>query len=232
MSEWWTYSLSSFLLFSARTYYRLFELYNADVWPLQLVTLAAGIAILFLIVRGPAWSGRVIATLLAAVWLFVAWAYLLVRYDPINFAARYYAIGFVLQAALLVWTGVIRDRIRFDSSPLIPAKAGMQRWVGISLIIYALVLHPLIAPLSGRPWTQAEIFGLAPDPTVIATLGVLAAAVRPNWHLLMLPLAWCAISALTLWTMESPEGPMIAAAGVLVLVAHFVRRRGEIPHHS
>ena len=41
MSEWWTYSLSSFLLFSARTYYRLFELYNAEVWPLQIVTLGA-----------------------------------------------------------------------------------------------------------------------------------------------------------------------------------------------
>ncbi len=36
MSEWWTYTLSDFLLFSARTYYRLFELYNRDVWPAQL----------------------------------------------------------------------------------------------------------------------------------------------------------------------------------------------------
>jgi hypothetical protein len=33
MSEWWTYSLSDFLLFSPRTYYRLFELYNLAVWP-------------------------------------------------------------------------------------------------------------------------------------------------------------------------------------------------------
>src|ERR1043165_8778655 len=98
MSEWWTYSLTSFLLFSARTYYRLFELINADVWPLQIVTLAAGTAILDLIVRRPAFGGRIVAAILAALWLFVAWAYLLERYDPINFAARYYAICFVLQA--------------------------------------------------------------------------------------------------------------------------------------
>ena len=104
MSEWWTYSLSSFLLFSARTYYRLFELTNADVWPLQIITLAAGLAILALIIRGTAWSGRVIAAILAALWLFVAWAYMLQRYDPINFAARYYAAGFVIQAALLIAT--------------------------------------------------------------------------------------------------------------------------------
>ena len=238
MSEWWTYSLTSFLLFSPRTYYRLFELTNADVWPLQVVTLAAGLAILVLIVRDAAWSGRVITALLAALWLFVAWAYMLERYDAINFAARYYAIGFVLQAMLLVWTGVICDRARFLSAPLIPAKAGIHsvtrrphvgswvpafagtsggRWIGTALIAYALVLHPLIAPLSGRPWTQAEIFGLAPDPIVIATLGVLIATARPNWHLLILPLLWCAISALILWAMEQPEAPVIASAAAIAL---------------
>ena len=85
----------------------------------------AGIAILVLIVRGAAWSGRAVAAILAALWLFVAWAYLLERYDPINWAARYFAIGFVLQAALLVWTGVIRDRLRFDHSASIAAKVGL-----------------------------------------------------------------------------------------------------------
>jgi hypothetical protein len=82
--------------------------------------------------------------------------------------------------------------------------------MGLALLIYALAIHPLIAPLAGRPLAQAEIFGLAPDPTAIATLGVLLAATRPCWHLLILPLAWCAISWLTLWTMESPEAPVLA----------------------
>ena len=207
MSEWWTYSLSSFLLFSARTYYRLFELTNADVWPLQIVTLAAGLAIPVLVVRGAASGGRVVAAILAALWLFVAWAYMLQRYDPINFAARYYAIGFAIQAGLLIWTGVIRDRLHFDP----------PRWIGIAFIIYALVLHPLIAPLSGRPWTQAEIFGLAPDPTVVATLGVFVAAARPNWLLLILPLLWCVISGLTLWAMESPEAPILPLAAAVAV---------------
>ena len=45
MSEWWTYSLSDFLMFSARSYWRLTELYNRDVWPAQLVALAAGVGI-------------------------------------------------------------------------------------------------------------------------------------------------------------------------------------------
>jgi hypothetical protein len=46
MSEWWTYSLSDLLMFSARTYYRLFELYNLAIWPAQLLAGTLGVAIL------------------------------------------------------------------------------------------------------------------------------------------------------------------------------------------
>lgn len=215
MSEWWTYSLSSFLLFSPRTYYRLFELYNADAWPLQLFTLAMGLAICARTIFATSWSDRVIATMLSVVWLIVASLYLLQRYDTINYAARYFAVGFALQAALLFWAGVIRDRLRADSG-----DSGI-RWIGLAMIIYAVALHPLIAPLSGRSWMQAEIFGLAPDPTVIATLGVIVAAARAHWHLMVLPLLWCVISGLTLWAMESPEAPVIAAAGLLAVAARF-----------
>jgi uncharacterized protein DUF6064 len=213
MSEWWTYRLTSFLLFSPRTYYRLFELYNEAVWPLQIIALALGLAIVGLIPGGQTsakleWRGRAVAAILAACWLFVAWAYLLERYDSINWAARYFAIGFALQAALLVWT-VVRDRLRFDVSGFVGKS-------GVAVIVYALAIHPLIAPLAGRPWTQAEIFGLAPDPTAIATLGVLLAAAPIRAHLLVLPLLWCAISGLTLWTMEQPEAlaPLLALATI------------------
>ena len=208
MSEWWTYSPSSFLLFSPRTYYRLFELTNEAVWPLQIVALALGLAIIALILRGPAWRGHAVAAMLAACWLFVAWAYLLERYDSINWAARYFAIGFALQAALLAWT-VVRDRLRFDVHGFVGKS-------GIAMIVYAVAIHPLIAPLAGRPWTQAEIFGLAPDPTAIATLGVLLAATPTRTHLVVLPLLWCAVSGLTLWTMEQPEAlaPLLAVATI------------------
>jgi hypothetical protein len=214
MSEWWTYSLTNFLLFSPRTYYRLFELYNAEVWPLQLVTLALGCAIALFVLRPRAWSGGAIATILAALWLFVAWAYLLERYDTINWAARYVAIAFALQAALLVWTGAIRDRLAFSTRDVTSR-------IGLALFFYALAIHPLIAPLTGRPITQAEIFGLAPDPTAIATLGILLAADRPPLHLYAIPLLWCLVTGLTLWTMESPEAPLpplLALLGVALAI--------------
>ena len=55
MFEWWAYQPSDLLMFSPQTYYRLFELYNAGLWPAQILTLAAGVAIAILMVRGPRW---------------------------------------------------------------------------------------------------------------------------------------------------------------------------------
>src|SRR4029450_4190009 len=51
MSEGWTYRAEDFLLFSPRVYWRMFELHNAALWPLHLLTLAAGLIIILLIAR-------------------------------------------------------------------------------------------------------------------------------------------------------------------------------------
>ena len=229
MSEWWTYSLSDFLLFSPRTYYRLFELYNAAIWPLQIVGFALGAAILGLLLRDVVWRGLAIAAVLAVCWLWVAWAYLLERYDTINLAASYFAVGFALEALLLVWVGFIRDRLRFRPGLYLAGKAG------ICIFLFALAVHPLIGPFTGRPWLQSELFGVAPDPTAIATLGVLVAASRPHLELLVIPLIWCAISGATLWTMQSPDALVAPGAAALVLerVAwKTLRPRQPSPHEA
>ncbi|WP_455211267.1 DUF6064 family protein [Kaarinaea lacus] len=212
MSEWWTYRPSDFLLFSPQTYYRLFELYNTDIWPIQVLSLALGAAIISLVSRNPAWQGRAISAILASCWLWVAAAYLLQHYSTINWAARYFAIGFTIEAMLLTWYGIIRDQLLFRSSE--PAF----QWAGIGVFLFALVFQPFIAPLVGREWIQTEIFGVAPDPTVIATLGLLLLAdIKTHWRLMIIPFLWCAISSITLWTMKSPDYLITPLAAILVL---------------
>jgi hypothetical protein len=216
MSEWWTYRLSDFLMFAPRTYYRLFELYNAETWPAPLLAIVAGFAVVGLAWRGT--HGRVVAGIFAVAWLFVAWAYHWERYAAINTAAPYYAAGFAAEGLLLLWFGLVRDELR-------PAFRRHSRGrVGVAMLIAAIVvLYPLLAALLGRPWTQAEIFGLAPDPTAIATLGVLLLASGRTGWLLPLPLAWCAICAATLWTMDAAEAVLPAAAGVSALATSLGR---------
>jgi hypothetical protein len=212
MSDWWTYSLSDFLLFAPRTYYRLFELYNDDIWPAQIAALAAGAAIVALLERSGARTGRVITAILAASWLSVAWAFHLERYATINWAAVYFAAGFALQMLLLLWSGPIRGRLDLRLDGTITSRAGL------ALFIFALVGQPAIGRLVGRPWTQAEIFAAAPDPTALATLGVLLTASRVPWGLMVLPLLWCLITGATLWTMDAPDAVVSPLAAVLALV--------------
>ena len=134
MSDWWTYSLSDFLLFAPRTYYRLFELYNDEVWPAQIAALVAGAAILALLERGGPLAGRLISVILAASWLVVAWAFHLQRYATINWAAVYFAAGFALQALLVLWSGTIGVGLtcgsmgRSRAEPVSPCSS--SRWSG------------------------------------------------------------------------------------------------------
>lgn len=212
MDDWSSYSLTDFLLFAPRTYYRLFALHNADLWPLHLAVLGAGAGILVLAFgERPPWRGRAIAALLAAAWLFVAWAWLFQRYDGINFAGRWFALAFALQAGLILVLGVAGDRLR-------PApRAHPAGMAGAAIFAVALALYPLLAVAAGRGLATAEVFALAPDPTAVGTLGLLLLPARVPWLLLAIPLAWCAVTGLTLWTMEAPDAFVAPLAALVVL---------------
>jgi hypothetical protein len=219
MTEWWSYTISDFLLFSPRAYYRLLERHNESVWPVQVLTVGLGLAILGLLLRPRAWQGQAVSAILAILWAWVALAFFWKRYATINWAAVYVVPLFATEAILLVWIGVVRGGVTFRLSR---DAAGI---LGIALFILSLSLYPMIAPLSGRPWHQAEIFGVAPDPTVLATLGLLLLARgRPRWQLLVVPVLWCVISGATLWAMDSPDAWVSPLGALLALAASIWKR--------
>ena len=126
--------------------------------------LLLGAAILAGVVRPRPWSDRVVSAGLAAAWIWVAWASsgtgmprstgqppMLPGFRPRGAAGRLVRHG--------------PGRLRFAARRSVPSVAGL------ALFLYALVLHPLVPKLSGRPIQSAEVFGIAPDPTAIATLG-------------------------------------------------------------
>jgi hypothetical protein len=213
MSEWWTYHLSDFLLFSARTYYRLFEIYNAAIWPLQILAIALGIVILVPLRRGGgAGSTRWVSAILAASWLWIGVAFLAKRYATINWSAGYFAWAFGVEAALLVALGVVR-----------PSSLGTSK-AGIGIFSFALFVLPFAAALPGRGVRGAQLFLLCPDPTAIGTLGLLLCVrARRVWPLMIVPVLWCLYTAIFLLAMKSPEWPIPPLAAGLAVV--FARRR-------
>ena len=216
MPEWWTYAPQDLLMFAPETYYRLFAVYNAEIWPAQVLAGLAALLILGLLVRPMPWAGRAIAALLAAGWAFVAWAYFHERYATINLAATYYAWLFAAQSLLLLVTAAL-NRLTFQHATSRIGKAGR------GVFIFALIGYPLIATILGRPWLQVELFGVAPDPTVFGTFGVLAAADRMRWELTVIPAIWCAITVATLWTMGSPDALIILAAPLCAAAIAVIR---------
>jgi hypothetical protein len=225
MSEWWTYRPSDLLLFSARTYYRLFELYNAAVWPAQVLSVGIGLVLWLALLQGRAWAPRAACALLALSWFWVAWAFHWQRYASINWAATWFAAAFAVEGLLLVgWA--------FLGAWRTPAPQGRHR-IGLALWLFALVVQPAVGMLLGRPWQQAEVFGLAPDPTVLGSLGLLlllmparatARAATPRsprmaWLLWPIPLLWCAVTGTTLATMYAVDALLMPLAALLALMA-------------
>lgn len=209
-SEWWSYGLSDFLMFSPAAYQRLFERYNAALWPAQPAALAAGLALLRL---GP----RRGFGLLAAAWLWVAWGFHWQRYATINWAAEGYALAFALQALLLAGAALRRH------TAAMPPPGPAPR-LGRALLLHALLLQPLLPLASGRSWQGLEGFGLCPDPTVAATLALLLMHRLP-WPCWVVPLLWCAVEGATLWTLKAPEALALPAAALLALAAALRARR-------
>lgn len=158
--EWWSYRPADFLMFAPRAYWRLFELQHQAWWPSHLACLAAGLAAAAaLALRRPrAASGG--ALLLALASGFAALGFVAERFEAIFWAAR-------LQTALLL---VAACGLALAATGLGAHRRGRARGAALALLGVALLAYPLLAPASGRPWSQAEMFALAPDPTAVAVL--------------------------------------------------------------
>jgi hypothetical protein len=220
MQDWWTYTLSDFLLFSPRTYYRMLERHNQSVWPIHVLMLLLGVMLATLLRRSPRWQGRVIVFTLAVLWIWMTWTFLWQRYAAINWGVTYLVPLLAVEVLLLLWIGVVRQKSSFR------LRADMIGALGGGLFLTGLLVYPLLAPLLGRGWSTSEVFGVAPDPTVIGTLGLLLMDEgRPRGLLLLVPLLWCAFSAATLWAMRAPEAWILLLTLLLTAIAVARSRR-------
>ena len=100
MTQWWTYGLSDFLMFSPESYWRLVARHNAAWWAWQL--LAALLPLLFagLLQAGSARARSGLLLALALSWAWVGGAFHALRYREIFIAAPWLAAACGLQALL------------------------------------------------------------------------------------------------------------------------------------
>jgi Family of unknown function (DUF6064) len=198
MTEWWTYRLSDFLMFSPAIYWRMVERMNRELWPLPLAMLALGMGLVWLAASRRPWAGKAVAGALAGVWLWVGWAFHWQRYAQINWAAEHLAAAFALQGALLLgaaWVGKAADAA--------PGNA-RSRGIGLALAACGVLAWPFMAVAEGRPMAQAGLFGLMPEPTALATLGLLMAThLKPAPWLAAIPVLSLLVGLATWWVLQA-----------------------------
>ncbi|RFF28215.1 MULTISPECIES: DUF6064 family protein [unclassified Wenzhouxiangella] len=200
MGNWQSYRLEDFIPFSPEIYWRLVERINEAFWPLHILTAALGVAALTLALRG---NTRVALALLAPAWLSSGIIFHFEYYAELNWAAPWFGWSFIVQAALL--TAIAAT----NATPREPGHSGkVTRLSGAAITIGALLAYPLIT---------AETYGLHPDPTAIATLGILLVSLRGviAWLAILIPTLWCLVSTLTLIPLEAAWAPLPLAVAIV-----------------
>ena len=215
METWLSYSLQDLALFTADTFFRLFELNNTALWPFQFLMLVVAVMLFLLAQRTDRKSANSLAIILALLWCLVGWQFFHKLYTPIYPAADWFALLFATQALLFLTLGLrlSRRRLFYNRMP-------HPTYPGAILFFYAIAIHPLAGLMFERNWQSLEIFGIAPDPTALGTLGLLLLmpGVKPK-ILAVIPLGWCVISGLTYMAMELPIGLLTPAVAILASIA-------------
>jgi hypothetical protein len=93
------------------------------------------------------------------------------------------------------------------------------------LVLYAAVIYELLGYVSGHGLMNGPLFGIAPCPTTIFTIGLLLmASGRLTLWLSIIPIAWALIGTSAALFLGVPEDLGLAAAAIASLV-HLSRRR-------
>ena len=197
------------LPFTAEVFFSVFEQYNRAIWPAQIVAYGLGLVVVLLTLRPVPGGNKVIGALLAAAWAWIGVVYHLMHFAAIDVAAPAFGAVFIVQALLFAWTGAIGGKIAFRF------RADVFGWTGLGFVFFAMAVYPLIGWLAGHGWPRAPLFGIAPCPTTIFTMGVLMLTEgRTPLRLVAIPVLWSLIGGTAAWLLEVPEDFALLLVGL------------------
>lgn len=196
------------LPFTTEQFFAVFAAYNRAIWPLQIAAYLLGIAAVALAVWPRPWSGRAIAAILAAMWAVMGAGYHIGFFAAINPAAYGFGALFVLEAVLLLAAGTLGDGLAFR------APADARGILGAALIAYAIVIYEAIGLAAGHILAASPLFGVAPCPTTIFTIGLLLWAEGRHVALVLaIPILWAAIGGTAAILLSVPQDLGLYVAG-------------------
>ncbi len=198
--------------FTIDEFLQVFHDYNLAIWPAQVFAYALGLAALVAAFSRRDDAPRLAFAALAVLWTFVGIGYHLMFFARINPLAPVFAGFFVVQAGLLL------------ASAIRPGDLGLRiGWnlrsvAGISCDLYAVVIYPILGIRAGHGGMAGPMFGVAPCPTTIFTLGILMIA-GGQWvvWLAVVPVLWSLVGLAAAVQLGIPEDLGLPVASALLV---------------
>jgi hypothetical protein len=191
--------------------------YNMTFWPLHLVAYGLGVVTVFLAVRTSRYSGKIISAILAFFWLWVGLVFNFVYFSPLYPLAIVYVVLFVIEAGILIFSGVFEQTLSFKP------KADIYGIVGALFVLYSMFGYPAIEYLLGRGYPSLLPFGLVPCPMTVFTLGIMLwNDEKPKWYILAVPIFYALNGVIAIWKgIVEDVGLVAAGLAVIILITYW-----------
>jgi hypothetical protein len=210
--------------FTTEQFFNIFREYNTGIFPVQIIFYILSFFAIFLIIKSQRDSSGVISLILAFFWIWMGFVYHILFFTKINPAAYIFGFLFITEGILLLYYGVIRNRITFAYRH---DAYGTAAWI---MIGYALIIYPLIGHFAGHIYPAAPELS-APCPTTIFTFGLLLfTSSRIPKTILVIPLLWSLLgfSAALNFSVIQDFGLILSGAVLLIMIAYRDFRRAKV----
>jgi hypothetical protein len=206
--------------FTIAQFFGIFAAYNAAIWPMQFAADVLGLTGVVSLWRKWPTTSRLVPAILAIMWAVNGIGYHFLFFSAINPAAPLFACFFVAQAILFAANALSPTRMRFQTG------RDFRTVGGSVLIAYAMVVYPICGWWAGHGLMKGPMFGVAPCPTTIFTIGVLMLA-RGRWvaWLAIIPVLWSLVGLAAAVQLDMQEDFGLPVAALVLVV--FLGKSGE-----
>ena len=207
------------LPFTTEQFLQVFTNYNQTIWPLQILFILLAVISVVLIFRNSVYTNKIVPLILAFFWLWMGVIYHIIYFSKINSAAYLFGGIFVLEAVLIIYFSIVRKKIELGYN------RDLFSYSGITLIIFAIAIYPLIGFFFGHIFPASPTFGL-PCPTTIFTIGILLFNKgKLPVGLIIIPVIWSLIGFTAALKLGIYEDTGLMIAGMLTVILTFYKRK-------
>ena len=208
-------------------FYRTLQSYNETFWPMIIITFLLGIVVVYLAARKSGSSSKVISAILSFLWIWSGIVFFIIYYGSMEveflglvMPGVWYLGGvlFLFQGVLFLIFGVVKSQLSFRLG------GDWLSVVGALMIVYAMVIYPVIGFLTGYGYPRYPVFGVAPCPLTIFSLGLFQWSDRKMpIAVVLIPFIWALMGimpvlALNVW---ADIGELLSAIIGLPLVLYY-----------